>query len=154
VSELIIRDATVEDVDAISNLVNGYAEEGMMLPKSMFKIYSKLQSYYVAEEDNRVVACVALVLLWKDLAEICSLAVDKNYVKRGIGKSLVTRCIEKAKSLKAQQLIVLTYQDGFFERIGFHFVDKDTFPRKLMWECLECPKLDDCDERAYLIELS
>jgi amino-acid N-acetyltransferase len=154
VSELIIRDATVEDVDAIGNLVNGYANEGMMLPKSMFKIYSKLQSYHVAEEDNRVVACVSLVLLWKDLAEICSLAVDKNYVKRGIGKLLVTRCIEKAKSLKVQQLIVLTYQDGFFERIGFHFVDKDTFPRKLMWECLECPKLDDCDERAYLIELS
>ena len=49
---------------------------------------------------------------------------------------------------------ILTYQDRFFEKLGFQLVDKDLFPRKLMWECLECPKLEHCDERAYLKDLN
>jgi len=148
-----VRKAIVDDVDRILKLVNAYAAQGLMLPKTPFKVYKNLQNYVVAEEDGEVVGCAALVVLWKDLAEICSLAVDEPYTKRGIGKELVNTCIEKAGNLKVPQLIVLTYQDGFFEKMGFHWVDRDGFPRKLMWECLECPKLEACDEQAYLIDL-
>ena len=152
-SKLIIRKASVNDVDAIIELVNHYAKKGLLLPKSAFKVYSKLQTYFIAETDERVVGCASLVVLWKDLAEICSLAVDENYARKGIGKKLVAHCADVAKQLKVPQLIALTYQDDFFKKLGFHLVDKDSFPRKLMWECLECPKLEQCDERAYLINL-
>jgi amino-acid N-acetyltransferase len=148
-----IRKARVDDVDAIVKLINYYANKELLLRKSPFKVFKSLQSFFVAEEDHRVVGCVALVVLWKDLAEICSLAVDEPYMKRGIGKKLVLHCIKEAKELKVSQIIVLTYQDRFIKKLGFHFVDKDTFPRKLMWECLECPRLEQCDERAYLKKL-
>ena len=148
-----IRKARVKDVDAIVKLINYYANKELLLRKSPFKVFKSLQSFLVAEEDHGVVGCVALVVLWKDLAEICSLAVDESYVKRGIGKKLVLRCIKEAKELKVSQIIVLTYQDRFIKKLGFHFVDKDTFPRKLMWECLECPRLEQCDELAYLKKL-
>jgi amino-acid N-acetyltransferase len=153
VSKLIIRKASVNDVDAIIELVNHYAKKGLLLRKSAFKVYSKLQTYLVAQTDERMVGCVSLVVLWKDLAEICSLAVDENHAGKGIGKKLVAHCIEIAKKLEVSQLIALTYQDDFFKKLGFHYVDKDSFPRKLMWECLECPKLEECDEREYLINL-
>lgn len=148
-----IRTPRVDDVDTILRLVNHYASKGMMLPKTAFKVYKNLQNYFVVEEDKSIVACASLVVLWRDLAEICSLAVDEQYMARGIGKKLVTKCIEKARDLNVPQVIVLTYQDKFFEKMGFHLVDKDSFPRKLMWECLECPKLEQCDEQAYVIDL-
>lgn len=148
-----VRKAKVDDVDTILKLINYYANKGLMLPKTAFKVYKNLQNYFVVEEDKKVVACASLVVLWRDLAEICSLAVHEQYMGRNVGKKLVNKCIEKAKELNVPQLIVLTYQDEFFEKMGFHLVDKDAFPRKLMWECLECPKLEECDEQAYLIDL-
>ncbi len=150
---LNIRKASVDDVDAILKLVNYYAEKELLLRKSAFKVYTKLQNFYIAETEKKVVGCVSLIVLWEDLAEICSLAVDEQYLRRGIGKELVNKCIEQAKLLKVTKIIALTYKDKFFEKIGFHFVDKNIFPRKLMWECLECPKLDECDELAYLMNL-
>jgi len=151
---ITFRRANVHDVDNIHRLVNHYAKKGMLLAKSPFKIYRNLQSFFVAEDSNKLIACSSLVVLWKDLAEICSLAVDERYTKKGIGRKLVLNCINEAKKLRIPQIIVLTYQDRFFEKMGFHLVDKDSFPRKLMWECLECPKLEDCDERAYLKDLN
>jgi amino-acid N-acetyltransferase len=150
---LNIKKASVDDVDVILKLVNYYAEKELLLRKSAFKVYTKLQNFYIAETEKKVVGCVSLVVLWKDLAEICSLAVDEQYLRRGIGKELVNKCIEQAKLLKVTKIIALTYKGKFFEKIGFHFVDKNIFPRKLMWECLECPKLDECDELAYLMNL-
>ena len=151
---ITLRRANVDDVGSIHKLVNHYAGKGMLLAKSPFKIYRNLQSFFVAEENKRVVACAAIVVLWNDLAEICSLAVDEHYTRKGIGRKLALKCIDEAKKLRIPQIIVLTYQDRFFEKLGFQLVDKDLFPRKLMWECLECPKLEHCDERAYLKDLN
>ena len=151
---ITLRRANVHDVDSIHNLVDYYAKKGMLLAKSPFKIYRNLQSFFVAEENRKVIACTSLIVLWKDLAEICSLAVDERYTKKGIGRKLALKCIDEAKKLRIPQIIVLTYQDRFFQKMGFRLVDKDLFPRKLMWECLECPKLEHCDERAYLKDLN
>jgi amino-acid N-acetyltransferase len=151
---ITLRRANVHDVDRIHKLVNHYAANGILLAKSPFKIYKNLQGFFVAEENKKLVACASLVVLWKDLAEICSLAVDEHYTKKGIGRKLVLECVNEAKRLKIPQIIALTYQDRFFKKMGFHLIDKDLFPRKLMWECLECPKLEHCDERAYLKDLN
>ena len=148
-----IRDATVDDADKITNLINSYANKQLMLPKTPYKIYSTIQNFIVIESDGEIIGCSALSVIWKDLAEICSLAVDKNYQNKGIGRKLVNLCLKKAKNLKIQKVIALTYQDKFFEKMGFKLVDKDQFPRKLWRECLECPRLENCDEKAYLYEI-
>ncbi len=150
---MLIREATVEDVEDIVNLINYHASKGLMLPKTPYKVYSNIQNFFVVEEEGKVVGCVSLNVLWKDIAEICSLAVDSNYFGRGIGRMLISKCIEKARKLKLERLIALTYQDKFFEKMGFVLSDKDKFPRKLWRECLECPKLEVCDEKAYVYEL-
>lgn len=149
----LVRKATVDDVKDIVSLVNNYAQMQMMLSKSSYKVYSSLQTFYVAEVKEKIVGCASLSVLWSDLGEICSLAVDENYKKMGIGKLLVTRCIDDAKLLKLPRVIALTYQAKFFEKMGFHIEDKNKFPRKLWRECLECPKLEQCDELAYVLDL-
>lgn len=148
-----IREANVLDVDIIVDLVNADAKKGLMLSKTPYRVFSTIQHFYVCEIEGKVVGCASLSVIWKDLCEICSLAVDENYRAKGIGRKLVARCLEKAKDLKIQRVIALTYQDQFFEKMGFKLVEKDHFPRKLWRECLECPKLEVCDELAYLYEL-
>ena len=124
---LVIRKAQSDDVGAILNLVNFYANKELLLRKSAFKVFKTLQNFFVAEEAGKIVGCAALVVLWEDLAEICSLAVDASYEKRGIGRGLVFQRIKQAKELNVHQVIALTYQDHFFESLGFHIVDKDNY---------------------------
>ncbi len=152
-SDINIRPATVNDVSLIVALVNFYADQQLMLHKTAYKVYTSLRNFFVAEKDGDVIGCVALSVLWGDLAEICSLAVKKEYIGKGVGRALVERSIEEAKLLKIPRLISLTYQDKFFEKLGFRLENKNLFPRKLWRECLECPKLEKCDELAYVLDL-
>ncbi len=146
---IIIRESTVKDINDIFNLTNGMASKGLMLMRSKYKIISMLQNFLVAENrSGRVVGCGAFTLLWNDLGEIMALAVADDYQGMGIGKELVTKLIERGRKLKVPEIIVLTYQVDFFRKMGFSLTDKDKFPRKLWRECLECPKLEQCDETA------
>ncbi len=150
---MTIREATVLDVDEIAYLIKTFSSKGLMLPKTPYKIFSTIQNFFVAEKDKKIIGCVALNVIWKDLCEVCSLAVSEEHRGKGIGKLLVKKALDRAKKLKIPRAIALTYEDKFFEKMGFHKVDKDQFPRKLWRECLECPKLEECDEIAYLYNL-
>ena len=147
--DIMIRESTIKDIDSIFTLTNSMASKGLMLMRSKYKIINMLQNFLVAETaDGRVVGCGAFTLLWDDLGEIMALAVDEQYHGRGIGKALVEELIERGKKLLVPEIIVLTYQVDFFKKMGFKITDKDKFPRKLWRECLECPKLEFCDETA------
>jgi len=143
-----IRDATIEDVERIHELINGYAELDKMLFASMSTIFENLQIFKVAELDGETVGCCALKVLWKDLAEIKSLAVDEAQFGKGIGRALVLGCVEKAKELGLKKIFTLTLEPDFFTKVGFVLVQKDTLPMKVWSDCTECPKQDHCDEIA------
>lgn len=143
-----IRNATIEDVERIHELINGYAELDKMLFASMSTIYENLQIFKVAELDGETVGCCALKVLWKDLAEIKSLAVDEAQFGKGIGRALVLGCVEKAKELGLKKIFTLTLEPDFFTKVGFALVQKDTLPMKVWSDCTECPKQDHCDEIA------
>lgn len=148
-----VRHATVLDADRIHELISQHSSIGLMLPKTPYKVFSNIQKFFVVTENDKILGCVSLTILWRDCAEITSLAVDGTQFGRGIGRMLVQECIKAARELKVDAVFALTYQDKFFEKMGFKKVDKDRFPRKLWRECLECPKLEECDEKAYLLHL-
>lgn len=143
-----IRKATAKDVDGIFSLANKYAARGLMLSRSKYKIISMLQCFVVAEDEGTgaIVGCGALYMLWTDLAEIMTLAVEENFRGQGVGSRIVNALIDEAKQLKVPEILALTYQVEFFKKLGFNLSDKNLFPRKLWRECLECPKLEQCDE--------
>jgi len=143
-----IRDATIQDVPKIHELINYYAEMDRMLFASMSKIYENLQIFKVAEIEGRVVGCCALQVLWKDLAEIKSLAVEKAQFGKGVGRALVNACIEKARRLGLHKVFILTLEPVFFAKLGFVNVQRETLPMKVWSDCTECPKQDHCDEIA------
>lgn len=143
---MIIRKARLHDVEAMHQLVNKYAESGLMLsrPRNMF--YEYLRDFVVAESDNEILGTGALHILWSDLAEVRALAVKEGITGQGIGQKMVEYCLREAKDLGIPKVFTLTYQPGFFEKLGFAVVSKDNMPQKVWRECINCPKFPNCDE--------
>jgi amino-acid N-acetyltransferase len=146
----MLRPATIHDVPRIQEIINSHAELGKMLFKSLAQLYEDLRDFAVYEEDGRVLGCVALTIIWADLAEVRSLAVDETSIGRGIGRRLVEWTIGEARRLQIRKLMSLTYEERFFQKLGFEVVEKDTLPLKVWSDCVRCPKRDGCDEIAMV----
>lgn len=146
----IIRRATADDVDSIYELTTEMAKKGYMLRRSKYKIVTMLMGFYVAEvtESRKIVGSAAFSPIWTDMGEVMALAVDDAYWGKGVGKALVDALIAEGRRLKMTEMFTLTYQVDFFTKIGFVLTGKDRYPKKLWRECLECPKLEQCDETA------
>jgi amino-acid N-acetyltransferase len=126
-----------------------------MLPRSLADIYENLRDYFVFEEDGGELAgSAAIHIMWEDLAEVRSLAVREGKMRRGIGTQLVESCISEAIVLGIDRVFALTYKPEFFEKLGFHIVDKAELPQKIWTDCLKCSKFPDCDEVALVADFS
>ena len=145
-----VRSAKISDVKAIYSLINYYAEQDKILFRSMADIYENLQSFLVAELNGKMVGCCALQVIWSDLAEIKSLAVDEANKGTGVGKALVTAGLEQAAELGLTRVFALTLDPGFFEKLGFRRIEKETLPMKVWSDCAKCPKQQNCDEIAVI----
>lgn len=147
---MLYRKATFRDVEAIQQVINQYADKGQMLARSRNMIYETLRDFVVAEQDGRIIGVGALHLVWDELAEIRALAIEPDYVGKGIGRHIVELLAEEAVKLGVKTLFTLTYQPKFFESIGFHEVPKETLSHKVWKECINCPKFPNCDEIAMV----
>ena len=150
----MIRKANLADVKAIQSLVNQYADSGQMLPRTLNELYEHLRDFFVYEDDKgALVGVSALHISWEGLAEIRSLAVRRDSIKQGIGSSLIHQCLAEAAELGVARVFALTYQDGFFKKLGFVELDKKELPHKIWTDCLNCIKFPNCDEIAVAISL-
>jgi len=151
----MIRKARMSDVKGIHGLIAEYARKGDMLPRSLADIYENLRDYFVFEEDGgELVGSAAIHIMWEDLAEVRSLAVREGKMRRGVGTQLVESCISEAIMLGIERVFALTYKPEFFEKLGFHVVDKSLLPQKIWADCLKCSKFPDCDEVALVADFS
>ena len=148
-----VRKARMGDIPEIHTLVNSFATRGEMLGRSRSELYEGLRDFFVVEQDGRVVGCSALHINWEDLAEVRSLAVAPELQGKGMGKTLVSACIEEARSLGIARIYALTYRPGFFEGVGFSKVPKESLPHKVWGDCLKRPQFPNCDEDAVIMEL-
>jgi amino-acid N-acetyltransferase len=151
---ITIRKATLADAPAIGELVNRFSARGLMLPKSQVQVYESLREFVVAvDEAGAVLGCGALRLMWHDLAEVRSLAVDDSAQGLGLGRRMVAALIDEAREMGLARVFALTYQRVFFEKLGFAVCDRSIFPQKVWADCRACPKRHCCDEIAMLLVL-
>lgn len=146
----MIRKAKINDIKQIHAMINDFAEQDLMLPRSINELYDNLRDFWVHEEDKKILGCAALHVSWQELAEIKSLAVKKERQNKSIGTQLVTACIEEAKELGAKKVFALTYKPDFFRKFGFRTIRNSDLPHKVWAECINCPKFPDCREVALL----
>jgi amino-acid N-acetyltransferase len=150
---MAIRKARIPDAKAIHKLLITYAQQELMLSRSLPDIYERIRSFYVYEVSGEILGAVSLQICWEDLAEVRSLAVTETQVKKGIGRQLVQACLEEARDLGLKKVFALTYQPVFFEKMGFQYIEKAELPQKIWSDCVKCPKFPDCDEIAMSIVL-
>jgi amino-acid N-acetyltransferase len=150
----MIRKARLIDVKAMQALINQYADTGQMLPRALNELYEHLRDFHVYEENGSLIGVCALHVSWDGLAEIRSLAVRQDRLKRGIGAELVRQCLHEAVDLQVTRVFVLTYQSEFFKKLGFTEVDKKELPHKIWTDCLNCVKFPNCDESSLIINIA
>ena len=150
----MMRKATIADVKALQILINQYADSGQMLPRTLNDLYEHLRDFHVWEEEGALIGVCALHVSWDGLAEVRSLAVRPDRVKRGVGSRLVRQCLSEAADLLVGRVFVLTYQPGFFKKLGFVDVDKKELPHKIWTDCLNCVKFPNCDESALITTIT
>jgi amino-acid N-acetyltransferase len=146
-----LRRARTHDVPAIQKLINTFADRGSMLHRSLSELYENVRDFFVIEEEDEVVGCVALHVSWKDLAEIKSLAVAHQAQGRGFGRRLIEACVAEGSVVGVSRVFALTYVPDLFVKCRFQVVDKGLMPRKVWTECVYCPKFPDCGEIAVVI---
>jgi amino-acid N-acetyltransferase len=148
---LTIRPARVGDVPGIYEQILAFADQKLMIRRSMAELYESIQEFLVAVDDeNRVVGCVAVHVFWEDLAEIRCLAVTPRLQSRGLGRRLVDACLETARDLEIKSIFALTNAVGFFERCGYQRIDKSELPQRIWSECVRCPSFPNCLETALI----
>jgi amino-acid N-acetyltransferase len=149
-AEIIIEKATIADVQEMHRLINFFAERGDMLHRTLGELYENLRDFYAARYEDQVVGCGGLHVVWSDLAELKSLAVDEQWQKQGLGGRLVQACLDEARHIGLASVFCLTYRPDFFGRHGFERLDVMELPRKVWGECIRCPHFPHCNEIAMI----
>jgi amino-acid N-acetyltransferase len=149
----MIRGARLEDVPSIQRLIKHYSAQGLMLPRSLQELYENIRDFFVYEENGKVVGCCALHVMWKDLAEIRSLAVHKHHQREGVGSALLQEALKEARRLGIKRVFTLTYNPEFFEAYGFVKTKKQALPQKIWGDCVRCVHFPDCKEVPLMYTL-
>lgn len=149
-----IRKAVLADIEEIYDLVNYYAEQELILPRSRHSIFETMRDFTVAEKDGALIGTGALTLAWDGLAEVRALTVSPKNLRSGVGRQIVSAIMEEAGQLGVSRLFVLTYHPEFFTESGFREISKEELPHKVWRDCINCSKFPNCDEKAMILELN
>lgn len=116
--DVTVRRARTSDIPRIKQLVDTYAGK-ILLEKNLVTLYEAVQEFWVAERGGEVIGCGALHVLWADLGEVRTVAVDPTVRGEGLGHAIVDRLLAVARELELERLFVLTFETEFFGRHGF-----------------------------------
>ncbi|WP_076923593.1 argininosuccinate lyase [Pseudoalteromonas sp. EB27] len=154
--QITVRDANLDDVEAIATLIQHWATVGENLPRAKSDMVHSINEFAVTEINGKVSGCASLYIYDTGLAEIRSLGINPQSKVSGQGRQLVEHLLTKAKKLALNRVIVLTRVPDFFEQQRFTFCSKDSLPEKVMKDCELCLRKENCDEVAmeYILKLS
>ncbi len=150
----VVRKATLRDIPALLQLINGYAAQGIMLPRTEFEISENIRDFTVAYAGPQLLGCGALHFYTPVSGEVRSLAVAPHRKASGIGRLLVEALENEANHNDLHAIFAFTYVPDFFRKLGFHQVDRGLLPLKVWKDCLTCPKFECCDEIAVIKTLT
>lgn len=144
------RKAGMADIPAMMELINGYARDGIMLPRNEFELSENIRDFTVLIKGNMLLGCAALHFYGPTIAEVRSLAVHPASKGSGGGRLLMEALEREARAFDVPALFAFTYVSGFFEKMGYHVVERSELPLKAWKDCLRCPKFQACDEVAVV----
>jgi amino-acid N-acetyltransferase len=147
---LTARKAQMSDIPVMLDLINGYARQGIMLPRNEFELSEGIRDFTVVFDDRHLLGCAALHFYGPAIAEVRSLAVEPASQGTGAGRALMEAIEAEARAFDLEVLFAFTYVPGFFEKLGYREVERGELPLKAWKDCLRCPKFQACDEIAVV----
>lgn len=152
---LNVRRARPLDVQGIASMVNEFAAEGVMLPRTADSIALAIDDYVVVpDERGRILACGALREYSPSVAEVSAIAVAREAHGHGLGRAVVEAVERLARRRGIEEVFALTLTPPFFEALGYEIVDKATYPEKVCRDCLACARRFGCAEVCLRRRLS
>jgi amino-acid N-acetyltransferase len=120
------------DAPAILDLVTQYAAQGLMLPRTLEQVASRIDNYVVATDAaGHVLACAALEEYSPSLAEVSSVAVAPSHHGRGLGSQVVLGVERLARARDIEELFALSLTDKFFLSLSYEPTTISRYPEKL-----------------------
>jgi amino-acid N-acetyltransferase len=147
---LTVRKAVMRDIAPILDLINSYAARGIMLARTEFEVSEAIRDFTVVTLDEHLLGCGALHFYSPTTAEIRSLAVREEAKAKGVGRALVEALVNEAEQYELDAVFAFTYVVDFFNKVGFHVVERGSLPLKAWKDCVRCPKFQACDEVAVV----
>ncbi len=143
--------ANLSHVQQMQALVQPYVDDGTILMRTSDEIATNIRSYILAFKDQTLIGFAALHVHTVKLAEIRSLIVDQKERDKGVGKELVSLALEEGSRLGLKEVLVLTYKQSFFERLGFTVIPKESLPEHKIWaDCIKCKHFPLCNEVSLI----
>jgi len=133
-TQLKFEKLSLKDIKQIHDIIEKYARKGFMLYRTREKIAQNSREYFVCKEKNKVIGCVGLKIWDEKSAEIYALAVDEEYMNRGIGTKLIKECIKEAKKIGVRFVFTLTFKKNLFMNLGFKKINIDNLPKVVFTE--------------------
>ncbi len=150
---IAVRKAGMRDIPHILSLINSYAANGVMLPRTEFEMSENIRDFSVAYDGAALAGCGALHFYTPTSAEVRSLAVLPQIKQRGVGRAVVQALEAEARDNDLEAIFAFTYVPEFFAKLGFSEVERGELPLKAWKDCLRCPKFQNCDEIAVFKRL-
>ena len=147
---LEVRKAAMHDIAPILGLINGYAARGIMLPRTEFEMSEHIRDFSVILAEGALLGCGALHFYSPTVGEIRSLAVEESAKTKGVGRRLVEALVDEALLYHLASVFAFTYVPEFFQKVGFHEVERGLLPLKVWKDCVRCSKFSCCDEIAVV----
>jgi amino-acid N-acetyltransferase len=151
VSVITYKKAFLSDIPAMQVLVEPEIKSGVILYRSDDEIATNIRSYTLAMDGEILVGFCALHIHSPYLAEIRSMIIDQEYRGHNIGSTLVAKVCDEGRALGLREVLSLTYQRSFFERLGFIEIPKETIPEHKIWaDCIKCKHFPICNEVSLI----
>jgi len=148
---LSFRKATLLDIPAMQTLVEPEVVSGVILKRDNDEVATNIRSYHLAFHNERLVGFCALHIHTTTLAEVRSLIVDDGVRGSGVGSELIRLALSEAKILGLKEVLSLTYQQAFFERLDFKEIPKESLPEHKIWaDCINCKHFPICNEVSLI----
>ena len=135
-----LREATVDDVGGILQLIEPFEKDGTLVKRDRTEIERDIHQYTVIEHDGIIFGCAALHPYPEArTAEMAALTISPAVQGQGDGERILKRIEQRARAMGLDSLFVLTTRTmHWFIKRGFAQVDPEWLPearkRKYNWD--------------------
>lgn len=152
-ARITIRTSDASHAPKLHALIAAHLEEGRLLPRDLPDLTTHADRFVVALRGKKIVGCAELAPLSPQVAEVRSLAVDRDSRGSGVGARLVEELRQRARRQGYEKLCAFTHKPGYFSQMGFSIVPHLWLPEKIFTDCVKCPLFQHCGQYAMVLPL-